>query len=115
MRQREEEWGPVFEGLGMETAVLSGETNVDIKAIEKVRALIRAGVPLSLSLSLSLFPTIYTHSVPMFTIQSDLIFASAKNWDNLSRRWRQRKNIQNLGTGVFFLFLLLFIIVFFNI
>ena len=62
-KQRVTDWQEKFSALGVNVTILTGETSVDLKLLEK----------------------------------SQIIVSTPVNWDTISRRWKQRKNVQNVS------------------
>jgi pre-mRNA-splicing helicase BRR2 len=63
---RHVDWSRRFGVLGVEVVMLTGETGMDLKLLEK----------------------------------GQIVVATAEQWDMLSRRWRQRKNVQTVSLFV---------------
>jgi pre-mRNA-splicing helicase BRR2 len=62
-KQRIVDWSEKFSTLGVNVSILTGETSVDLKLLDK----------------------------------SQIIISTPINWDLISRRWKQRKNVLNVS------------------
>ena len=69
--------------LGKKVVLLTGETSTDLKLLREV------------CWSLSSLFRAHTHT-PSLSLQGNLVVSNPENWDVLSRRWKQRKNVQNV-------------------
>lgn len=101
--------------LGKKVVMLTGETATDLKLLSKVstgarsvthvRDVIKTDpgavsvIALSFSIRRSdeLQTKLYSPSLDALVIQGNVIISTPEKWDVLSRRWKQRKNVQNVN------------------
>lgn len=84
--QRHSDWLQRFgQHLHKGVALLTGETGTDLRLLRDVSYCVS---PPSL-----LVPSLN----PFSPLQNHVIISTAEHWDILSRRWKQRKNVQNVA------------------
>lgn len=95
--QRYTDWMQMFgHQLGKKVVMLTGETSVDLRLLRDVSCLCTC-LKLLTVLYNPLLPLSFHPSSLLFHLQGNVIVSSPENWDMLSRRWKQRKNVQDVN------------------
>eukprot|EP00798_Chlamydomonas_sp_ICE-L_P019205 gene19205-25823_t len=116
-KERVADWGEKFgEGLGVTVVSLTGETTADLKSLE------RGNIVVSTPENWDMFEPLAKERVAdwgekfgeglgvmvlsltgettadlKFLERSNIVVSTPENWDMLSPRWKQRKNVQNVA------------------